>query len=351
MNNKEKIITIAVCWTLAGGFISIYDHIAGFSGQTTGDSFIANLLINVLVGFAAAMTGGVFLVNYVNEHFSHIPYWKSIVLVVGSFVVVSSTLIVVVSTVMAAILTHGEISWTVWTKCLSDPMHIKNMLIWSVVVAATQLMLQIDNKFGQGVLFNLIIGKYHRPREEKRIFMIVDLNASTTMAETLPQEQYHMLLRDFFSDMTKPILINLGEIYQYVGDGLVISWQINNDRIGNHCLQCYFDMQDVLVRQRERYFSRYGICPNFKAGLHYGSVVAGEIGVIKKDITYSGDVLNTVSRIQGKCNDYRVDILTSDELLSLLPYEKEFTRIPLGEVELKGKQKKVCVSTMAIMNA
>ena len=39
------------------------------------------------------------------------------------------------------------------------------------------------------------------------------------------------------------------------------------------------------------YLQKYNVVPRFKAGAHIGNAIAGEIGIIKRDITYSGDVL------------------------------------------------------------
>ena len=48
--------------------------------------------------------------------------------------------------------------------------------------------------------------------------------------------------------------------------------------------------------------NNFGLLPEFKAGFHLGKVTTGEIGVIKKEIIFTGDVLNTTARIQGLCN-------------------------------------------------
>jgi len=155
-------------------------------------------------------------------------------------------------------------------------------------------------------------------------------------------------LHDFYADITNPILYNKGEIYQYVGDEVIISWQLPTGRTNNHCLQCYFDMRKTIIDLKEKYTSKYGFVPDFKAGLHFGKVIAGEIGIIKREITFSGDVMNTTSRIQNKCNEYRVKILSSDELLQLLSYNNDYLRIPIGDVELKGKESKIALSTLQI---
>jgi len=347
---RTKIGLLAIAWMLVGVGITVYDHLVLHASISTGVSssysFYTNLMLNVAIGFLAAVSGGVFLVVFVNEKYRSVAYWKSILLVVISFLVVSVSLIVVVSILQAAV--SKGVSWSAIKILLGDFLHFKNLVIWSVVVAATQFMLQINDKFGPGVLYNLIVGRYHQPQEETRIFMVIDISSSTTIAEALPQQQYHRLLRDFFADITKPILMHQGEIYQYVGDAIVISWKVRQQGMDVSCLQCYFDIQLMIAGLSSMYKDRYGFVPQFKAGLHYGKVVAGEIGIIKKDITYSGDVLNTVSRIQGKCNEYRVSMLTSDELLLQIPYENNFRRIPMGEIELRGKQHKVSVSTLEL---
>ncbi len=178
--------------------------------------------------------------------------------------------------------------------------------------------------------------------------MFVDLIASTRIAETIGHQKYHLFLRDFYADITNAIEFNNGEIYQYVGDEVVLSWKLDKRGFTSDSFHCYFDMRSIIGKRESYYRLKYGCIPEFKAGLHYGKVIAGEIGIIKRDITFSGDVLNTASRIQGKCSEYGVNILTSDELLNLMPMEKFYNRISVGEVELKGKQAKMTLSTLMI---
>ena len=89
------------------------------------------------------------------------------------------------------------------------------------------------------------------------------------------------------------------------------------------------------------------IVPKFKAGLHYGVVMVGEIGIVKRDIVYSGDVLNTAARIQSKCNELGKDIIISKYLIEKLePLPNPFKSIALGEMELRGKEKSVMLYTV-----
>lgn len=350
----QKLLVIICAWLCIGLLMSCYDHYSYQSEYIEKTSplysFGKNLLFNLGVAFTGALMGGVFLVFYVNEKYRDWPYGKVIFAVAGSFIVVIF-LITVLSGFFIALLrtghfiTHPE-ALMEFRRFITDPIHLKNIIWWAPVVAVTQFALQINDKFGQGILWNFLRGRYSSPREEQRIFMFVDLMSSTTIAEKLGNEQYHSLLKDFFADITNAILFNKGEIYQYVGDEIVISWKMHNGVENNHCLHCFFDMRKAILDKKEKYENRYGLLPEFKAGMHCGNVIAGEVGIIKRDITFSGDVLNTAARIQGKCNEYNVKILSSDALLERLEFRDNFEKIPLGEIELKGKGQRVALSTL-----
>ena len=97
-------------------------------------------------------------------------------------------------------------------------------------------------------------------------------------------------------------------------------------------------MKKDLQKRTEWYSTNYGIAPTFKAGFHFGKVTTGEIGVLKKEIIFTGDVLNTTARIQGLCNQYNVDILISRDLCQSLLLEPKFRMQSLGKKELRGKE-------------
>ena len=103
-----------------------------------------------------------------------------------------------------------------------------------------------------------------------------------------------------------------------------------------------------MLKRKSYYEATYdGTVPEFKAGLHYGFVMTGEIGVVKREIAFSGDVLNTTSRIQEKCNELGVNILLSNSLLDKLNLHMNiFAPRQMGEMELRGKLKKVMLYTI-----
>ncbi|MHC4457755.1 MAG: adenylate/guanylate cyclase domain-containing protein, partial [Planctomycetota bacterium] len=89
---------------------------------------------------------------------------------------------------------------------------------------AALFILQVSDKFGQGVLISFLLGKYHRPKEDDRIFMFMDLKSSTTYAEKLGHIKYSQFIQDCFFDITDVITKYDAKIYQYVGDEVVLSW-------------------------------------------------------------------------------------------------------------------------------
>lgn len=221
-----------------------------------------------------------------------------------------------------------------------------NFVLWGIITFFTLFLLQVNDKFGPGILLKFLAGNYHRPKKEERIFMFMDMRSSTTIAEEIGNEKYFNLLNDVFADITNTILNHEGEIYQYVGDEIVISWPVKAGVKNANCLRCFTAIQDKLITLNPIYDEKYAVTPEFKAGIHYGPVMAGEIGVIKKDIIYSGDVLNTTARIQEQCNHYQVDILVSKQVFDIIPDTQAYQLEPLGSIELRGKKGKVEINTI-----
>ena len=228
-----------------------------------------------------------------------------------------------------------------------NPYLVTNFILWGGITLFTLFLLQVNDKFGPGILLKFLAGNYHRPKKEQRIFMFMDMRSSTTIAEKIGNEKYFNLLNDLFADITDTILNNEGEIYQYVGDEIVISWSIKKGTRQANCLRCFTQIQEKLADLRPIYEKKYGLMPEFKAGIHYGPVMAGEVGVIKKDIIYSGDVLNTTARIQEQCNQYSVDFLISKETFDLISDTEEYKLVPLGSIELRGKKRKIDLNTLS----
>ncbi|MEO8587887.1 MAG: adenylate/guanylate cyclase domain-containing protein, partial [Flavobacteriales bacterium] len=150
--------------------------------------------------------------------------------------------------------------------------------------------------------------------------------------------KYFQLLNELYADITDPIVYSRGEIYQYVGDEISVSWPLRRGVGRLRCIRCFLDIRAKLQRRAKHYEQRYGLLPAFKAGFHYGQVTTGEVGLVKKERIFSGDVVNTAARIQNSCNAHGVDNLMSRELLDLLRPQAKFAVREIGSIALKGKR-------------
>lgn len=66
---------------------------------------------------------------------------------------------------------------------------------------------------------------------------------------------------------------------------MVIKW-LHEKQINTKCVQCFFDIAETIHNKTAWYIKNFGIVPTFKGGIHFGKIVAGEIGTIKRDITF-----------------------------------------------------------------
>jgi adenylate cyclase len=197
---------------------------------------------------------------------------------------------------------------------------------------------QLNRLLGPGTLLRYIFGRYHRPRKEERIFMFLDLKDSTSIAERLETGDYFALLNDFFHDIAEPVLATKAQIYQYVGDEVVLTWPMAGGLHEANCVRVFYEIEAAVRRKRPYYLARYGLTPEYKAGLHGGEVISAEIGDLKRDLIYSGDVLNTAARIQSECNRLNARLLVSAALFERLVLPPDVKAEDLGEVDLRGKR-------------
>jgi adenylate cyclase len=206
---------------------------------------------------------------------------------------------------------------------------------------------EVSEHLGHSVLTNFITGKYHRPKSETRLFMFSDMKSSTHIAETLGHDTYFEFLASYYNDLSDAILRHKGEVYQYVGDEIVLTWPSTTARFVPLSLDCFYAMKADLERRRPFYLQQYGVYPDFKAAIHIGEVTTGEIGALKKDIFFTGDVLNTAARLQSECQTYGVDLLVSKAVVDAVP-SAQYPFESLGSVQLKGKTQAVEVFLVGV---
>jgi len=198
----------------------------------------------------------------------------------------------------------------------------------------------LNTLIGRHILAKLFIGMYRHPREVNRVFMFLDIKSSTTIAEQIGHLKFMSLVNDFFYDITEPVFQTKGEIYKYVGDEAIITWKAKDAVEAANCIRCFQKIQEVVKSRADHYLKNYGLVPEFKAGLHGGISVAGELGYTRREIAYMGDVLNTTARIEEACKNYNEPLLLSGDLAAAL--NKSGIRFKeVGQVKLRGKEKQM----------
>lgn len=210
-----------------------------------------------------------------------------------------------------------------------------------IISLVSNFMDELHRKLGRDAIYNLVLGKYHQVKQEERLFLFIDLNNSTDIAEEMGEMEFSHFLQDYFYDISEPIARYFGRVYQYVGDEVVVTWPLKKGLRYAVCVRCFFAIQKQIRRYQSQYLKRYGRVPEFKASLHGGSIVVSEVGKYKSEIAYHGDVLNTTARILSKCHDLNSEFIITDFVKERVDMPKYLMAETLGNFQLKGKQQEV----------
>ncbi len=233
------------------------------------------------------------------------------------------------------------ITWQEYGDAIFKRVTLVGILEGLGVISCLLFFIRLDRLLGPGVLLGYVTGRYHHPRREFRIFMFLDLKGSTTLADKMETDHYFEFLHRYFAEMSDSILASNAEIYQYVGDEIVLTWKLKKGLKEANCIRVFFLIEDQIQARRDYFLEKFGVVPEFKAGVHAGEVITAQIGELKSEITYSGDVLNTTARIQSLCNQFGQKLLVSAEFLEHLTLGPEYTVSKLGAVPLRGKEKAI----------
>jgi adenylate cyclase len=198
-------------------------------------------------------------------------------------------------------------------------------------------MYEVNSLLGQNVLTNFITGRYYTPRLESRVFLFIDMEGSTGLAERFGPLAFHRLVNRFVNDLTEPIVAARGEIHRYIGDELIATWKLKQGIADGRCVEACFAAIDQLARHAPDYRREFGAAVTVRAGLHCGPVVTGEMGSARKEIVFLGDTVNTAARIQELCRQTGDRVLASADLIDRLELPPGVAKRSLGDLRLRGK--------------
>jgi adenylate cyclase len=291
--------------------------------------------------FAVAYERGVLLSGY-TARLRRLP-------TLAYFAAAEASLLAVVVFGMAA---AGSLIWLsgLADKGLADAVSPKLFpLLYAMAVCAVLIfVLRVRDLLGSETFVNLMLGRYHRPVSEERVFLFLDLVGSTSYAERHGDLPAQELLKAVFAAVAEPIRRHRGQVDDYVGDQIIVSWPLTRGIEQARCVACIFAIRAALRRDRERWLARFGLVPELRAALHGGSVVTAEVGVDRHKIAYFGDVMNATARLEGLCREVERPVLVSDAVLTRLTSLPDGVEVEaLGRHRLRGRNGAMLVHALA----
>jgi adenylate cyclase len=234
--------------------------------------------------------------------------------------------------VLQMVLYDQRLQWAWLTNEL--PRIVALAFVISVLFGA---IFELTRLIGGRVLLNIILGRYRHPTREQRVLMFLDLAGSTSLAEALGEVRMQELLTRFFFDIDAPIVAHAGEVHDYVGDEVIVTWPLTSRGSAEHCIRCFFAIQDRIAELAPSYQREFGSVPRFRAGLHAGPLVISECGNSRRQIAYFGDTMNVTQRILEHCKVAGRTLLVSAEFMRHLSSSMDFDIEALGRVSLRGR--------------
>ncbi|MGE5847920.1 MAG: adenylate/guanylate cyclase domain-containing protein [Ignavibacteria bacterium] len=343
IENIKRIGIICTLWIICLFFyhLLIYFAVDEVNPGKLGlaESFLSASILGLLLG----LTNGFLEVFIFRQRFKRLRFGYTVILKTFLFAAAFIAAVVFFIQIKNYLLApsglyerpvHNELG-----EFFGSPVFFKHGLYAVLFSFGINFFLQIDNKMGKNVLFNLFFGRFHKPRKLVKIIMFLDLTSSTSIAEKIGDHKYSALLRDFFFDIDEIISETKGAVYQYIGDEVVILWDVKEGIDNSNCIRCYYESKKSIYNKMDKYKELYNAFPQFKAGIHLGEVIVTEVGGLKSEIAYHGDTVNTASRLCAEARNYESGLLISAELLSLLKCIDESYRIEsVGLIKFKGKK-------------
>jgi adenylate cyclase len=210
--------------------------------------------------------------------------------------------------------------------------------IYSAVISVLMnLVFGVANIIGPRAFLNFITGRYHSPVEENRFVLFVDIAGSTGLAERLGGVGIHRFLDRTFRLLTVAVVDYRGEVLNYIGDEVIVTWRESSGAIECRPLRCFTAMRDALAHASSQFEREFGAAPRIRGSLHFGPVIVGEIGDIKRAIVFNGDVMNTAARLEELSRSVDGGFLASRAAMERFNSAPPFAIRDLGRLPIRGR--------------
>jgi adenylate cyclase len=207
----------------------------------------------------------------------------------------------------------------------------------AVISVLMNLGFGIANIIGPRAFLNFVSGRYHSPIEENRFVLFVDIAGSTGLAERLGGIDIHRFLDHTFRLLTLAVVDYRGEVLNYVGDEVIVTWPEHGGAVDCRPLQCFVATRDELSRASSQFEREFGATPRIRGSLHFGPVIVGEIGDVKRAIVFNGDVMNTAARLEELSRKVEGGFLASRAAMDRFNSAPPFAVRDLGRLPIRGR--------------
>ncbi|MDA5556719.1 adenylate/guanylate cyclase domain-containing protein [Shimia sp. MMG029] len=200
-----------------------------------------------------------------------------------------------------------------------------------------QFMLQARRLIGGRTLTYFLLGRYARPTEERRIFVLADLKGSTSITEKLGDQKALEMITGFFLDIDPVITKRQGVIHNYVGDEVIMSWRDRGPDGNMRLLQCIDEIFQIVAARHDHYMDKYGVAPSLRMGIAGGPVAVGECGWEKRQVVYIGDTINRAKRLQEACKAHGLSVILDAETANDITLPMGLGLAQVEETTLRGR--------------
>ena len=179
----------------------------------------------------------------------------------------------------------------------------------------TLLKTYLGRNAGERVMSGLV--RRGDGEELHAVIWFSDLRNSTSLAETLPRDEYLAALNQYFDSVAGAVIEHGGEVLKFIGDAVLAIFAIEEPdnpprEACSRALAAAREAQDRIKSVNHERESEAKPPLAFGTGLHCGNITYGNVGSTRRlDFTVIGAAVNEASRIEGLCKALDQPVLTS----------------------------------------
>ena len=174
------------------------------------------------------------------------------------------------------------------------------------------------------------------------VIWFCDLRKSTTLADSMPVEDYLAILNRFFECMVRPVVDYGGEVLSFIGDAVLAVFplsaaDLDQQRACDDAIAAAADAEERMKVFNEERAAEQLPPLNYGIGLHVGHLAYGNIGVPDRlQFTVIGRAANEAARIEDLTKELDRRVLISSAFADAYASDLE----SVGEFELRGVAQK-----------